>query len=196
MIKIILKKTQKNISFLLPLILLCLLIGCSNTSSQLQKDFNCPSSSFNNLETVQDYKKVFTVNIPKNWKTNLYYDALQSSIYSADTTKQLTETTIFDFNLVQKPIDFNEKFQLELEHKNLAQQLISTQKKTLTINNKPAFYILVKGKKQNFPYQKLVIYQKLNDQNFIQIKIEIYGEKSVNKRLCKAINLAEKIKTI
>lgn len=186
---------QKNIYQLVTILTVFLLISACTSPSELQKEFDCSSSKFSNLETVQDFKKVFTVEIPKNWKTNLYYDTLQSTIYSADTTKQLTETTIYDFNLVQQSIEFDDKFQLELESESLAQGLISTRKKALTINEKPSFYILSRGKKQNFPYQKLAIYQKLNDQNFIHTKVEIYGNNLVNERLCKAIGLVETIKT-
>lgn len=184
-----LKKNYQKFSFLL---LFISIISC-NSSSELQKDFNCSSSSYSNLEEVEDFKKVFTVQLPKNWKTNLYYDNVQSTIYSADTTKQLTETTIFDFNLVQKAVSFNDKFQLELESENLAKGLISTQKKVLKLGEKPSFYMLSKGKKQNFPYQKLNIFKKLNNENFINIKIEVYGDKLIEERLCKAISLVEKI---
>lgn len=186
---------QKNVLYSLSVLLTFLLITSCASKSELQKEFECSSKSFSNLETVQDFKKIFTVKIPKNWKTSLYYDTLQSTVYTADTTKQLTETTILDVTLVQKSIDFNDKFQLELESKNLSKGLILTQKKTLIVNEKQSFYMLSKGEKQNFPYQRLAIYQKLNDQNFIHVKVEVYGDKLIKERLCKAIDLVEKIRS-
>ena len=36
--------------------------------------FNCGVVSFSNLEKIEDVKKLFTVQYPDTWKTNLYYD--------------------------------------------------------------------------------------------------------------------------
>ena len=67
---------------------------------------------------------MFTVDIPKNWKTNLFYDDLQSSIYTADTSKQLTKTILLDFSFIQKKISLNEIFVLKLEQEKLLEKLI------------------------------------------------------------------------
>ena len=63
-------------------------ISCQK-KSVLETGFSCDSSFHYELEEVVDVKKKFSVQLPKKWKTNLYYAALQSSIYTGDTTKQL-----------------------------------------------------------------------------------------------------------
>ena len=66
-----------------------------------------------------DVKKTFSVAYPKNWKTNLYFDETQSSIFTADTTKQLTETVLLDITFINKEINFNDSFKLQQEQESL-----------------------------------------------------------------------------
>lgn len=72
-----------------------LLMSCQD-KSEISQEFNCQKVSFNNLEIVEDVKDLFSLEIPKDWKTNLYQDEVQSSVFTADTTKQLTETVLLD----------------------------------------------------------------------------------------------------
>ncbi len=175
----------------------CLLgmLSCSKPS-ELSKEFRCKSTNFNNLEVVKDVKKTFSVTIPKHWKTNLYQDNLQSSIFSADTTKQLTETFLMDVSYIKNNIDFNDLFKLKIEQENLNKNLIQKRSKELTILNKPAYIVVSKGKKSSFLYQNLQAYIKVNKEHFILVKAEVYGDSLVESRLCKAIFLIEKIKVI
>ena len=74
------------------LFIVCLgLLKCTN-QSKVNQSFHCKTSRFEQLEKLRDVKKLFSIELPKTWNTNFYYDTLQSSIYTADTTKQLTET--------------------------------------------------------------------------------------------------------
>lgn len=170
-----------------------LLFSCKN-SSEIHTDFNCKTTDFKNLEKVDDIKNLFSVEIPKNWKTNLYYDALQSSIYSADTSKQLTETVLLDITFINKSINFNEDFKLEKEQESLKRKLIQVKNKETIILEKPSYYTVSKGTKSGFNYQVCEIFMKINNQNFILAKAEVYGDSLINKRICNAINLIEKIK--
>ena len=68
------------------------LSSCSK-KTQFINEFNCEVAVFQNLERIEDVKKLFSVYYPDSWKTNLYYDKNQSSIYTADTTKQLKESS-------------------------------------------------------------------------------------------------------
>ena len=90
---------------LLLLIVIVLTTSCKKTV--LDKEFSCNSTTVNGvLERNEDVKKTFSIQIPMHWKTNLFFDELQSSIYFADTTKQLTETVILDITHVQKEYNF------------------------------------------------------------------------------------------
>lgn len=184
---------MKNI--LLIIIASLLFFSCAH-QTEISKYFNCKTTSFKNLEVVEDVKNVFSIEIPKTWKTNLYYDDLQSSIYTADTTKQLTESLLLDVTFINKNINFDTSFKLEQEQENLSKRLIKIKSEETTFLEKPSYYTVSKGKKREFNYQVCNIFIKINDQSFILAKAEVYGDSLVNKRLCNAIALIENIKTI
>ena len=98
------------------LFILLVLILFSCNSSELQKEFQCTSSSFSELEKVSDVRKLFFVQLPKHWKTNLYYDNSQTSIYSADTTKSLTQSTLIDITYIHNSINFDKTFLIKINY--------------------------------------------------------------------------------
>ncbi|PQJ72897.1 hypothetical protein [Polaribacter butkevichii] len=172
-----------------------LFYSCSQ-QSEISKRFNCKPINYKNLEVVKDVKNLFSIEIPKTWKTNLYYDTLQSSIYTADTTKQLTESLLLDVTYVQKNINFDTSFKLKQEQENLSKNLIQVKSEETSFLEKPSYYTISKGKKGAFDYQVCLLFIKLNKQNFILAKAEVYGDSVVNTRLCNAFALIEKIKII
>ena len=82
------------------LILISALIGvvfssCKN--SQFEREFSCDTPmSFSNTKKYKDVLNHFEIDVPKNWKTSLYYDEYQSKLYTADTTRNLSESYIID----------------------------------------------------------------------------------------------------
>ncbi len=178
--------------FLLTVISAIIFTSC-NRKSNLKSIYNCKSDSFSNLETVTDIKKLFSIEVPKNWKTNLYYDATQTSIYCADTTKQLTETTLIDVTFIYKPINFTKKFKEKIHLNTKLYQSIETISREIKVLKKPTFISISKGLKQGFPYQKSTIFIRINDSNYLLAKIELYGDSLVKKRFCKAFKLIDKI---
>ena len=170
-----------------------LLFSCNNRS-EISSEFNCSSSKLKNLEKVTDVKELFNIHLPKNWKINLYQDKSQSSIFAADTIKELTETTLLDITFIKNKINFNEDFLLKQEQENLLKKLIRIKHKEITFLKQPSIYIHYKGKKSKLNYQTYHIFIKINKENFIFAKIEIYGNSLVNQRLCSAIQLIENIK--
>jgi hypothetical protein len=171
-----------------------LLFSCTK-KSEISKDFNCSTSTFKNLEKIEDVKSLFSIDLPKDWKINLYQDEVQSSIFAADTTKQLTETVLLDVTFIRNEINFDDAFILQQEQENLAKGLIKTKIKEITLLEKPSIYIIYKGKKGTFNYQTCHTFIKLNEQNFIFAKTEIYGDSLVNQRFCNSFSLIENIKT-
>ncbi|WP_405566854.1 hypothetical protein [Polaribacter sp. Asnod6-C07] len=176
------------------LFLASLLLFSCQKKSEISKDFNCETLAFNNLETVNDVKDLFSLDIPKNWKTNLYQDEVQSSIFTADTTKQLTETVLLDVTFIQNKINFDDTFLLQQEQENLAKGLIKTKSKQILLLEKPSLYMVFKGKKGKFNYQVCNTFIKVNESNFVLAKTEIYGDSLVNNRFCEAFSLIENIK--
>lgn len=184
----------KNINILF-LIVSFLFFSCQK-QSEISKDFNCSTASFKNLEIVDDVKNLFSVEIPKNWKTNLYQDEVQSSIFTADTTKQLTKTVLLDITFIQNKINFDDAFILKQEQEYLSKKLIKIKSTAFTFLEKPALQMLFIGKKGNFNYQICNTFIKINTSNFILAKTEVYGDSLVNQRFCKAFSLIEKIKLL
>lgn len=170
-----------------------LLFSC-NKQSILKQDFNCKESFFSNLEEIKDSNGKFSVQLPSNWKTNLYTDAIQSSIYGADTTKQLTKTILLDVSYISNTIEINDLFKLKVENENLSNKLIQKTTRELNFLNKPSYYLISIGKKGIYNYKSLQLFITTNKEKTMLVKAEIYGDSLVNERLCKAITLIEKIK--
>ena len=170
-----------------------LLLSCANRN-QIIKDFNCKKTAHNNLEIVTDVKDLFSIELPKNWKTNLYKNEVQSSIFTADTTKQLTGTVLLDVTFIQNKINFDNAFLLKQEQEYLSKKLIKIKSKEFVIHEKTAYYMLFKGKKGEFNYQICNTFIKVNESNFILAKTEVYGDSLVNQRFCSAFSLIENIK--
>lgn len=169
-----------------------LIISCAK-KSELAEILDCYESKYNNLETVNDVKGKFTIDLPKHWKINLYQDEVQSSIFAADTTKQLTATVLLDVTYINNKINFNEAFLLKQEQENLAKSLIKTKSKEIIFLEKPSLLMQFKGVKGKFPYQVSNLFIKLNSTEFILAKTEVYGDSLVNQRFCRAFSLIEKM---
>jgi hypothetical protein len=186
-------KSVSKITYSILLIASLLLFSCAN-QSELSKDFKCSTTAYKNLEKVNDIKNLFSLELPTNWKINLYQDEVQSSIFAADTTKQLTETVLIDVTFIKKKITFDDAFMIQQEQENLTKDLIKIKLKKITLLDKPSIYIVYKGKKGDFMYETIHAFIKVNAQNFILAKTEIYGDSLVNERFCSFLSLIENIK--
>lgn len=178
----------------IPVLITTLLFFSCQKQSEISREFKCESVTYDNLENNEDVQSMFSIEIPENWKTNLYQDEIQSSIFTADTTKQLTETVLLDVTYIQKKIEFNEAFLLQQEQESLSKGLINIKSKALKIIEKPALYLLFKGKKGKFDYHICNAFIKVNESNFILAKTEVYGDTLINQRFCKALSLINNIK--
>ena len=175
------------------IIILLVLIASCNSKSELSKDLDCSPESYSNLEKIEDVKKIFTVQYPDNWKTNLYYDKNQSSIYTADTTKQLTETMLLDITHVSNKLNLDSDFIKKFKTNLLNEQLLETTSGEVKFQDKRAYYSNAIGKKGKFEYQISNLFIIINENNYIHSKIEVYGDSLVNQRICNGISLIEKI---
>ena len=177
-------------------IVLLILITATSCKEKtvLEANFNCSSSvSFSDTKTVKDVKKNFKINVPKNWKTQLYYDEFQSDIFTADTTKQLSETYILDTSWKLGEL----KLDTEFETKILSNSDLSiVNSKFENIQNIPAFWYVKKGEKKGFDYQVLHLFLKTSVDTYLEVKTEVYGDKNVEKRLCESIQLIKTLEII
>ncbi|WP_334057749.1 hypothetical protein [Polaribacter sp. P097] len=178
---------------ILILIIVISLQSCSKPFQPLE-DFDCNTSVLKNLEEVEDSKNLFSLELPKDWETNLYQDQIQSSIFSADTSKNLTESILLDVSYINKELIINENFILKQEQEYLQKKLIMVENRVFNYNNTKAIYMIFKGKKNNLKYQICSIFIHLNSSNFVLAKIELYGDEAIAERRCKALSLIENIK--
>tara|TARA_B100000795_G_scaffold266405_1_gene249541 strand:+ start:466 stop:1017 length:552 start_codon:yes stop_codon:yes gene_type:complete len=176
------------------ILLFFIFIGFScATKNELSKEFNCDSDSFSNLEKIEDVKKLFSIHFPDSWKTNLYYDNNQSSIFSADTTKQLTETMLIDITHISNQLLFDTSFTEKFKSSLLQEKLVEITSGLLIFKEKNTYYSIAIGKKRTFEYKIYNLFIKLDENNYIHSKIEVYGDSLVDQRICTGINLLEKI---
>lgn len=179
--------------FVIIFIFLTFLISCQKKSA-LDKSFNC-NSSIASLKTkvIKDVKKNFRLHIPTNWKTKLYYDEFQSDIFSADTTKQLTQTYILDASWKMGNLEFNSEFEQKIKENTQFEILNSKYEK---FKGKNAYWYLSKGKNKGFDYQILKIFIKTGVDSYLEIYTEVYGDKNIKDRLCESIALINTIEFI
>ena len=177
---------------LITLFLIACFISCADRS-QISKDLDCDPESYDNIEIVEDVDKKFTIPLPKTWKTNLYFDKNQTSIYSADTTKNLTDTYTVDVTYIYNELKLDEKFFQRFKSDLQRKQLVETTSYDLKFQEKDAYYSRSLGKRGQFDYQICNLFIKVNSGNYIHAKAEVYGDSLVNERLCNAFSLIEKL---
>ena len=172
-------------------LIIIVLSSCSK-KTQFINEFDCEVVAFQNLERIEDVKKLFSVYYPDSWKTNLYYDKNQSSIYTADTTKQLKETMLLDITHISSELVFDSNFIRKFNSNLKQQQLTEINSNKILFRDKPTSYSEAKGVKNKFRYSVLNLFIKLDEKNYIHSTIEVYGDSLRRKRICKGINLLEK----
>lgn len=160
----------------------------------LHDTFKCAPISYENSIEKKDFNQNFSLSIPKNWKTNLFFNEYQSSISTADTTRQLTESFILDASYSIGQVNFDSQFYKRTDSiisKN-AYLLVDSGEESFQL--KPSFWYLVKGEKKGFAYHQFNLTLKLSEKNYFNVNVEIYGDSDVNERLCESLSILEKIK--
>jgi hypothetical protein len=172
--------------------LIFLLISCKK-QSELSKSFNCNTSKLTNLEIYSDFKQNFKITIPTNWKTELYYDEFQSEIFTADTTKQLSETYILDVAFNYGNLEFNKEFYTKTDSILAGSNLQKVKDGMLQFKSKPAYWYLVTGTKKGFTYNQFNLMVKLSTETYFTAYSEVYGTNNIDQRICESISLLDNI---
>tara|TARA_R110002073_G_scaffold72537_1_gene177209 strand:- start:191491 stop:192048 length:558 start_codon:yes stop_codon:yes gene_type:complete len=178
---------------ILILLLAIELVSCQKNN--LKSQFTCTSSSeFGKTKEFRDIMKKFKVAIPANWKTQLYYDETKSQIYSADTTKQLTETYIYDVTWHQGELELNDSFAQKVKDTLAIKEQLNTVKSGFSeFKDKPIYWNLASGISSNFPYQILQVYVKSDLDEYITFTTKVYGSDQVDERFCESIELFDEM---
>lgn len=174
--------------------LLFIIIFSCKKQSKLAINFNCNTKISAIKKEVTDFNKNFMLKIPKNWKTELYYNNFQSEIFTADTTKQLTETFILDVAYNQGNLELTPNYYNKIDSIFGSKNLTITSSKQIIFKSKPAYYYVAKGVKNNFPYQQLNLLVKTSENTYLSAYTEVYGTKNVIPRFCKSISILNSIR--
>ena len=175
------------------IILLSLSTACTK-QLKLSDEFDCSIVELQNTIEKKDFKKYFSLYIPNNWKTNLYFTEYQSSIIVADTTEQLTETFILDASFNVGKLYFNTDFYKKTDSVAKQNNLEIVSSGNETFQSKPAYWYLTKGFKRGFEYHRINFMLILSEESYFYAYAEIYGDQAVNERICESISIIEKIK--
>ena len=170
----------------------------SCNKNDIENTFDCESTTnFANTKEFTDVLKHFKIKIPKNWNTELYYDQYQSEVYSADTTKQLTDTFIIDITWHQGELALNKEFEEKIVlNLTVDENLSISSSGFVKFKKSRSYYNLSHGEQKGYPYHYLQIYSPYKDDQYYTFTTKIYGNDFVNERICSSISMFKKIKFI
>ena len=168
--------------------------SCQVETSELSKSFSCTNiNKLSNFESITDFNKNFSIQVPKHWNTKLYYDSVQSEIFTADTIKSLTETYIMDFSVITNDLKINEDFKTKVREKIEVSGMKVIDEKFYTFKNNKAFYNLSFGNSKGKDLHIFQTYIKINEYKYMLIKTEFYGKEGFDSRLCESISIINKV---
>lgn len=170
----------------------------SCNSNSLKKEFDCvTNTNFSELKEHRDFLKNFRIKIPKSWKTTHYYDEYSAEIYSADTTKQLTETIILEMAWRQGELNLDTDFAKKINDTIQQRELLKLTKEGYgTFKEKPMYYNLSEGYRSGISYHYLQVYLKTNIDEYIMLTSKIFGNKLTEERICESVELFETLELI
>lgn len=179
--------------FIVIIIVSSSLLSCQ--PNDLITEFDCTSSiNMSDSKEMRDILKKFIISVPKTWKTQLYYDEFKSQIYSADTTKSLTETYVLDIAWHQGELNLNEFFEQKvIDTLAIKEQLTTYKSKFGKFHGKDAYWNLSEGIDSGYPYNHLELYIKTDIDEYFTITTKIYGQDNIDTRLCESILIVDKI---
>ncbi len=177
------------------IVLLLTISFISCQKNDLKTAFNCKSTStFSDTKEIRDVLKKFKLTLPNSWKTQLYYDEFQSEIYSADTTKSLTETYILDISWHQGELNLDKSFDQSVKDTLAIKEKLSPVKSDfIKFKDRPSYWNLAKGKNGKHTYHFLQVYVKTEVDEYFTFTTKVYGDENVDERLCEAIQLSDEI---
>jgi len=162
----------------------------------MSKIYTCETTSYKNSTSQLDFKKNFKLELPTNWKTNLYYDDYKSEIFTADTTKQLSESFILGASFNFGVLEFDDSFYKRTDSILAVSALKIMNSGNQLFQKKPSYWYVVKGTKNGFPYHQLNLTVINSTNTYFNAYSEIYGEDTINERICEAISIIEKVEFV
>jgi hypothetical protein len=176
--------------FLLLFTLIFSIVSCKK--DEIGTQLGCVSSkSLSNTKVYKDALKKFKLELPQNWKTQLYVDEYKSEIYSADTTIELTSSFILDVAWHQGTVEFDDDFVKKFVDIQLKNELLLIEQGEMTVKGFPAFYDHSKGHHNGFDYNFVQIYIKTAQDEYYTLSSKVYGIDNIDERLCTSLSILD-----
>ena len=191
-------KRSKELTKLMLIVAMLAVILTSCKNSKFEREFSCDTPmSFSNTKTYKDVLDHFEIDIPKNWKTSLYYDEYQSKLYSADTTRNLSESYIIDVTWHQGELIIDDDLErLVSEQVGREFNLIPVKAGEGEFLDHPSYYHISTGKKNNMNWHYLQIYLKYAPDEYYTLTSKIYGDELVTERICASFAVFKELEFI
>lgn len=175
--------------------IIALMFSCK-TKSNLEIEYNCQSTtSFSNTEEYIDFKEKFSLEIPKQWSTQYFYNSYESKIMTADTVKTLSNTFLLDVSYLSGNLVIDQPFYNKIMNDLLTERNLETaQLQKTTFKNMPAIWQIAKGKKGEFDINYFQLFAKKSKSHYYKLSAEVYGNEKVEQRLCEALALMSSFK--
>ncbi|WP_196886419.1 hypothetical protein [Aureivirga sp. CE67] len=192
-------KNKLNIAVVF-ILFLFICYSCSDKNqTYLNKDLSCSDSEYNekDLEEVMDIHKNFILKSPKTWKTNLYYNDYESEIFTADTTKDLTKTFIYDVSMINGDLKMDKDSESLVINNYLQQENL----KLVSNGNgkfldRDSFWFLAEGTKRNYKFSNYILFVRNSEKKYLKVNAELFGEDNIDERICNIVELTNKIKIL
>lgn len=174
--------------------IILMITGCQ--TSKFEREFTCDTPmSYTQTKSYKDVLKHFEIDIPKSWKTELYYDEYQSSLYTADTSKQLQETFILDIAWHQGELVMDKEFEIRVaQNASRKLNLVPVKSGFGEYLGHPAYYHIATSKKTEDPtwhYLEIFVQHKVDE--YYTFTSKIYGNDFVSDRICTSFSVFNKI---
>jgi len=169
------------------------LVSCQN--SKFEKEFECDTPiSYTQTKNFKDVLNHFEIEVPSNWKSELYYDEYQSALYTADTTKTLRETYILDIAWHQGELVLNKDFEVRVaENATRNLKLIPVKSGFGEYLGHPAYYHIATGKSDDLSWHYLEVYVQHKVDEYYTFTSKIYGNEFVSERICASFSVFNEI---
>ncbi len=172
------------------ILILCGLIAlgsCSKTNT-IFKDYNCQTESIPTKPVLDAFLK-FSLEIPKNWKTELYIDQGTSIFATADTTKQLSEAFLLKVSQIPGQLILNQAT-TDIIKGELTKNLWQINSIQNGVFKKfDALLINTQKNTSNKKISALHLYFGFGSEHYFEIEIQCFGDKNTDERYCQAIKI-------
>lgn len=170
------------------------LTSCSKDTISSNFNYNCNYNfEYPKLQTTKDTNGNFEIKIPFNWKKEFFMSDSETRLYFADTTRQLTEAFIIDIGLYNSPQKIEEEYLKEIKKEIRNSKNAKVTDKTITFQEKPGYILEIQLTEMNINKNSIHIYLQNKNNSYYFIKIDAYGTELINKRLCEALQILDKI---